>query len=52
MTTLLYLAMYCALATFVIGCLRRARQYAKLPVHLRWELYPVPHEEPSRVAHG
>ena len=23
----------------------RAIKYAKMPVHLRWELYPVPHEE-------
>ena len=27
-------------------------QYARAPLHLRWELYPVPHEDPSRVAHG
>lgn len=52
MTVLIYIATYCALATFVIGCLRRARQYAKLPVHLRWELYPVPHEPSPRAAHG
>ena len=52
MTALVYLVMYCALALFVIGCLRRALQYAKLPVHLRWELYPVPHEPSPRAAHG
>ncbi len=52
MTAVLYLATYCALVTFAIGCLRRARQYAKLPVHLRWELYPVPHEPSPRAAHG
>jgi nitrate reductase gamma subunit len=52
MTGLLYLAMYCALAMFAVGCLRRARQYARLPVHLRWELYPVPHEPSPRAAHG
>ena len=23
----------------------RAIKYARMPVHLRWELYPVPHEE-------
>jgi nitrate reductase gamma subunit len=23
-----------------------------LPLHLRWELYPVPHEEPGRAKHG
>jgi len=36
----------------VIFSLRRALQYAKMPIHLRWEVYPVPHEEPSRFAHG
>jgi nitrate reductase gamma subunit len=27
-------------------------QYARAPYHLRWELYPVPHEEADRVVHG
>jgi nitrate reductase gamma subunit len=36
----------------VVGCVIRAVQYAKMPVHLRWELYPVPHEEARRVEHG
>jgi len=26
--------------------------YAKKPMHLRWELYPVPHEAPEKVKHG
>lgn len=52
MTALIYIATYCALVTFLGGCIRRARQYAMLPVHLRWELYPVPHETPPRAAHG
>lgn len=37
---------------FVIGSVVRAIRYAKYPIHLRWELYPVPHEEPERVQHG
>jgi nitrate reductase gamma subunit len=41
-----------SLLFFVVGCARRIKQYASLPVHLRWELYPVPHESPQRVAHG
>lgn len=52
MTAVIYIAMYCSLALFAIGCLRRARQYATLPAHLRWELYPVPHEPSPRAAHG
>ncbi len=41
-----------AALTFVIACVARAIRYAKYPIHLRWELYPVPHEEPRRVQHG
>ncbi|UCC59921.1 MAG: nitrate reductase, partial [Dehalococcoidia bacterium] len=26
----------------------RSIKYALMPVHLRWELYPVPHEEGSK----
>lgn len=52
MTITVYAAICLGLAIFVIGCVRRALQYAKMPIHLRWEVYPVPHEERSRVAHG
>lgn len=52
MTIFLYISVYASLACFLFGCLRRVRQYATLPVHLRWELYPVPHESPQRAAHG
>lgn len=49
---MVYVAIYLGLLIFVIGCVRRVIEYASMPRHLRWELYPVPHEEPSRVAHG
>jgi nitrate reductase gamma subunit len=52
MTALLYISFYASLACFVFGSLRRVRQYASLPIHLRWELYPVPHEPPERAKHG
>jgi nitrate reductase gamma subunit len=52
MTLILYIAIYAGLLIFLIGCVRRVWQYASTPVHLRWELYPVPHEAPERVAHG
>jgi nitrate reductase gamma subunit len=52
MTLAVYIAVYAGLLIFVVGCIRRVREYASLPIHLRWELYPVPHEEPDRVAHG
>lgn len=37
---------------FLAGCLARFLQYARAPLHLRWELYPVPHEAPERARHG
>lgn len=52
MTALLYIAAYASVLCFVAGCLRLARHYASLPLHLRWELYPVPHEPTSRAEHG
>ncbi len=52
MTPILYIAIYAGLLIFLIGCVRRILEYARTPVHLRWELYPVPHEDPDRVAHG
>ncbi len=49
---LLYGAIYIAALVFLTACTVRAVHYARLPLHLRWELYPVPHEEPARVKHG
>ena len=36
---------YGAVAVFLIGLVYRARKIAGMPVHLRWELAPVPHEK-------
>ncbi len=52
MTMAVYLALYGGLGFFLAGCLWRIYTYARTPLHLRWELYPVPHEEPGRVEHG
>ncbi len=35
---------YVAAAVFLVAMGRRALRYATTPMHLRWELYPVPHE--------
>jgi nitrate reductase gamma subunit len=51
-TSLLYVILYIAVLIFLIACAVRAVGYAKLPLHLRWELYPVPHEEKKRAEHG
>lgn len=52
MTLVVYLAVSAAAVVFVVASLARAVQYARMPLHLRWEVYPVPHEAPERVAHG
>lgn len=52
MVTVVYLAIYAGVLCFVVGCIRRILQYSRLPMHLRWELYPVPHENPRRAAYG
>ncbi|MEW6364824.1 MAG: respiratory nitrate reductase subunit gamma [Acidobacteriota bacterium] len=52
MTAVLFGIVYAGVLVFVIASIARACYYAKLPIHLRWELYPVPHEDPKRVKHG
>lgn len=52
MTPFLFILVYACALIFVVGCVARAVGYARMPLHLRWELYPVPHEEPERARHG
>jgi nitrate reductase gamma subunit len=52
MTPFIYVIIYAAAIVFVLACIVRVVRYARVPVHLRWELYPVPHEDPDRVKHG
>lgn len=52
MTGLLYGIIYACGVVFVAGCVVRAVRYSRMPLHLRWELYPVPHEAPERASHG
>jgi nitrate reductase gamma subunit len=47
---ILIVVAYLAMATFAAGVASRAWRIARMPVHLRWELYPVPHE--PNAAHG
>lgn len=42
---------YTSLIVFVVAILQRALRIANAPVHLRWELYPVPHEK-GRAHYG
>lgn len=47
----LYLACYAGLAVFAVAVVARALRLARLPLHLRWELYPVAHEK-GRARYG
>jgi len=52
MTVLMYGVLLVCVALFVVVVVLRAIRFARMPIHLRWELYPIPHEEPHRVKHG
>ncbi len=52
MTLVTFLFLYAAALAFTVACAVRTYRYATAPAHLRWELYPVPHETPERVRHG
>ena len=51
-TIIIYAILYASVLVFIVACIVRAVRYARLPLHLRWELYPVPHEEKKRAEHG
>jgi len=42
---------YFSFAVFVVVLLAKVVRYATMPLHLRWELYPVPHEK-GKAEHG
>jgi len=42
MTLVLYFFLYAGAACFLTGCAVKIRLYTQAPLHLRWELYPVP----------
>lgn len=49
--TLLHGLVYAAALIFVVAVVARGLRIARTPLHLRWELYPVPHEK-GRARHG
>jgi len=49
MTALVYVVLVLSAVVFVAATVARAVMYARMPLHLRWELYPVPHEAPDRA---
>ena len=52
MTIAVYLILATGLLAAAAGTLGRAWSYARQPAHLRWELYPVPHEGRERARYG
>jgi len=52
MTTLVYVIAYVGIVFFLIACAARFVFWSKMPMHLRWELYPVAHEGGGRAAYG
>ncbi len=52
MTTLAYIIAYIGLAFFLVAVVARFMMWSRMPMHLRWELYPVAHEGKGRAAYG
>jgi nitrate reductase gamma subunit len=51
MSLLVYLTAYAAVVVFAVAVAARVIMWSKLPMHIRWELYPVAHEA-SRAHYG
>ena len=52
MTTLVYVIAYLGIVFFLIAVAARFVFWSRMPMHLRWELYPVAHEGGDRAAYG
>jgi nitrate reductase gamma subunit len=52
MTILTYLIAYCGVAIFLVAVFTRFMTWSKMPMHMRWELYPVAHEGGGKAAYG
>lgn len=52
MSGLVYVIAYVALIVFIAAVLYRIIHYIKNPMHIRWELYPVAHEEGEKAKYG
>ncbi|UCG87648.1 MAG: respiratory nitrate reductase subunit gamma [Gemmatimonadota bacterium] len=49
--SLILLVTYVSAGVFIVAVVSRFVKYASLPIHLRWELYPVAHEK-GRAKYG
>ena len=52
MTMIAYVIAYLGIAIFFIAVVARFLMWSRMPMHLRWELYPVAHEGGGRAAYG
>ena len=53
MYTIFYLLGYLAVIGFICLAFIKILTFMKTsPLHIRWELYPIPHEGPKRSAYG
>jgi nitrate reductase gamma subunit len=52
MTTLVYIVAYLGVAFFFVACVARFVMWSRMPMHVRWELYPVAHEGGGKAAYG
>jgi len=52
MTTLVYGVAYVGITFFLIAVAARFLMWSRMPMHVRWELYPVAHEGGGRAAYG
>jgi len=48
---IIQIALYLSLLILLIGVVGKAVKISRMPVHLRWDLYPIPHEK-GRAAYG
>mgnify|MGYP001489749043 CR=1 FL=1 len=47
-----YILTYVCIAVFVLATCRLIYRHLTLPLHVRWEIYPVQHETAERAAYG
>lgn len=53
MYALFYILGYIAIFGFICLAVLKIREYYKAsPLHVRWEIYPIPHEGPKKYAYG
>ena len=52
MSLFIYLITYIGIIIFCVAVLKKIISYINNPIHVRWELYPVPHEGGGKAEYG